>query len=369
MVASFVVAVATADGLRTIAGGRLGGDWPSFYAAGTIARSDLAHLYDAARQRSAQQPFLGGTLLPFLYPPFVAQALALLVPLGFATSFVVHAAIMLLALALAVRLARPLLPNVAGPTLFAAAVAHPLLYRATFGGQNTPLAMLLLVVVARGIVDRRPAWAGLGLALLAFKPGHACVVGVVLLAMGELAAVGAAALGSLALWAASAVRLGPLWPAVYASKVREFALVDAKADFARSVDLGSLVRGLDLPSAVGWWAALVPAIALLAALVPSIRAARSVPGSWLGLVAAALPLVGPRVGFYDAGIGFLAMAAAVDRRGARMAPLVVASVIAEAFAAWRPVPLRAFVLAMNAGWLVVMLALSRDRAMTTVACH
>src|SRR3954468_17488013 len=66
------VLLGTSQGLRTIRGGRIGGDLPAFYGPARIVRSgDIRRLYDAEAQEAAQQDLLPGTggRVAFAYPP------------------------------------------------------------------------------------------------------------------------------------------------------------------------------------------------------------------------------------------------------------------------------------------------------------
>ena len=83
-------------------GSRLGGDFPAFYAAGSIVRSgDIDSLYDPARQLVEQSELGLDGYLAFAYPPHVAVAYAPLSALPFRYAYLVHTVLMAVAFAVA----------------------------------------------------------------------------------------------------------------------------------------------------------------------------------------------------------------------------------------------------------------------------
>src|SRR4029078_12524155 len=152
----FVVLLATSQGLRTIRGGRIGGDLPAFYGAGRIVRSgDTPRLYDAELQEAAQRDLLPGISgrVAFAYPPYVALAYVPLTWLPFKIAYAVRAMVMALCLLAALAVLRPvrralraeLVPLSAASLLF-----YPI-FRAVLGGQNTPLSLLCAAGVAGAV--------------------------------------------------------------------------------------------------------------------------------------------------------------------------------------------------------------------------
>src|ERR1700759_583186 len=93
---AFVISVAGAHGPATIAG-RLGGDYPAFYGAGTLVRTgQAAHLYDPGRPAAAERSLFGderdGGYLDFAYPPAFAALYAPLSAIDYRTSYVIDTA-------------------------------------------------------------------------------------------------------------------------------------------------------------------------------------------------------------------------------------------------------------------------------------
>ena len=76
LVLGFSIFVLTTQGLTSVLGGRMGGDFPAFYAAGRLAASPHPErLYDPAAQQDAQRDLIPGApngWIPFAYPPHVA---------------------------------------------------------------------------------------------------------------------------------------------------------------------------------------------------------------------------------------------------------------------------------------------------------
>ena len=114
LAAAFVFVVLAGSGSST-ASGRVGGDFPAFYSAGTIvAAGDIDRLYDPAVQAAAQTELLGDEdgFIMYPYAPHVAAAYAPLSELPYRTAYVLHTALMVGALIGALWLIRPMVPLV-----------------------------------------------------------------------------------------------------------------------------------------------------------------------------------------------------------------------------------------------------------------
>ena len=107
VVAAFTISVIGATGADTVSG-RLGGDFPAFYAAGSIvADGDWNELYSADRQVEAQSalfPEADGSYLYFAYPPHVAPLYRPLAALDYRLAYAVHTVAMVAALLVALSL-------------------------------------------------------------------------------------------------------------------------------------------------------------------------------------------------------------------------------------------------------------------------
>ena len=177
MAVAFLVVVLTGSGVTTLTG-RIGGDYRAFYAAGEIvADGDIANLYSLQTQFDHQKKLLlePKEFLAFAYPPHFALLYAALAELPFRLSYIVHTVLMAAALALACRLIQRIYPEViTDPVLFffLALTAYPIL-RSVFGGQNTALSLLLIVLCWFCVLRNRHYQAGVYLGLLLFKPQYA----------------------------------------------------------------------------------------------------------------------------------------------------------------------------------------------------
>ena len=182
----FLVLLTTSTGLRTIRGGRIGGDLPSFYAGARIVGSGrFALLYDAAAQEEAETDLLLGARgrLPFPYPPYVALAYVPLTWLPFKAAYAIHTIAMAWCAAASLVLLRRVIPAVDNaflPICAATLTFYPL-FRAVLGGQNTALSLLLGTGAAVLLASGRDFTAGLAIGLWLFKPQLAIPVGGVLL--------------------------------------------------------------------------------------------------------------------------------------------------------------------------------------------
>ena len=140
-------------------GDHLGGDFPAFYGAGSIALDgEWESLYDVDVQQRAQAGLLDepSGFLYFAYPPPVAALYAPLAGVDYRWAYLLHTLLMAVALWGAVALARPAVPLVdryPAASFAVALVAFPT-YRAVTGGQNTALTLLLVVGRRFGSSDR-----------------------------------------------------------------------------------------------------------------------------------------------------------------------------------------------------------------------
>lgn len=314
----FTVVLTTSSGLRTVRGGRIGGDLPAFYgAARIVASGNPGRLYDPLTQeRSQSDLFPDGTRgrLPFPYPPFVALAYVPLTWLPFKVAYAAHAAFMALCILGALVALRPALPaiNTAWLPAVAATLTFYPLFRAVLGGQNTPFSLLCAACAATALSRKRDFAAGLWLGAWLYKPPLALVVAaVVLLRVSDRRRF----LLGFALVAVPYYLIGvavggwgwPLW------WWQEGAVPFAVADLA--VDRGNGISFAELAAEAG----LTPFNWILAALTVGfalwIARQQRVPAvAVTAFAAGAAVLVGPHVLFYDAGLAALALIASATLR-------------------------------------------------------
>lgn len=160
-----------------ISTGRLGGDFPAFYAAGKlVVQGESQSIYDPDRILTEQRSILPtGGYLPFVNPPHFAYFYAPLGALPYNFAFLVHFCFLLQLLILIIKsfVSRGYIePRMFFFCLVTCLTFYPLL-RSVLGGQNSVLSLFLLFVVWK-LVDSGREWvAGLCLGLLLYKPQFA----------------------------------------------------------------------------------------------------------------------------------------------------------------------------------------------------
>lgn len=340
VVVAIVVAAFAGGGASTV-GGRLGGDFPAFYAAGRMVIEGAGNeLYDPAAQAAFQLPFYpeserppavaelqrsadpgSGGFLYFAYPPFTAIAYAALAILPYRLAFVAHGLLSVLALWGAVHLVRPLLPRAlrnGRDELVAVAVllaTYPIL-RAVLGGQNTAFTLLLLAALWRFASDDRHALAGLSLAALAYKPQFGLLAVLLVVAARRWRILAWWALGAGIAYAMGAVLVGWGWPAEWLNQTGVFN------------DENLVVNGDLMVSAIGWfrglfgieptWPIVVGlAVAAVVGLIAAVQWWRAGIGTGaIALGATAIVVGAPSALYYDAGLAVASAGVGVDRRWA-----------------------------------------------------
>lgn len=320
---ALVVQVATADGPVAVSGS-VGGDYPSFYAAGSIVLDDPGldpdRLYDPATQFAAQEPVLDpdrdGNLF-FAYPAFFVIPFVPLAALGFGLSYFVHTLLMALALAGALALVRPMSATVRTHPVeaFALALTFFPMFRGVTGGQNTALSLLLVTVTWRSLHDGRDVPAGIAATLLLFKPPLALPFLAALFLARRWRAVGSAAATVVALALVGAAATDFAWPSAWLDALRYLDRVDTPFNVQNFVSLPGVaeaVFGIDTVAAsvVGYGLAAVVALAIGWVWWTErgdldLRVALTTAGSLA---------MSPHALYYDAGLLVLVALVVVDRR-------------------------------------------------------
>lgn len=299
---------------RSSDGPRLGGDFPAFYAAGSIVRDgDIDMLYEAQRQELEQVDLGIDGYLAFAYPPHVAAAYAPLSMLAFKYAYGVHTLLMAAALVVALHVLGepvPLLRRWKWPLLAGALTFYPLL-TAVGGGQNASLSVLLLALVWRGLHDDRPALAGVAAGLLMYRPQYALpVIGLLLLSRQFRAVAWSAVVAGLT-WAAVAVFLGARWLTTWFDAVLPFVERDADVNAANSISILGFLQaawgtGGPAPVVVG----AVGAAAVVLVLMWFWAQPDRFPLAYrMGVLAAGIVLISPHTMFYDGSLLLIAGAA------------------------------------------------------------
>ncbi len=320
MVVAFVVVVAAGSGSDAVSG-RLGGDFPAFYAAGRLVLDDPDALYEPARQTAAQVDLFGGEtdgFLYFAYPPYVAAPYVALAELPYRLAYVVHTLVMGALVVAALALVRPLVPFVARRfevSVVAALAFYPLFAGVTLG-QNTALVLVLVAGAFRLLHDEHDVAAGLVLAGMLFKPQYAVpLVGCAVLARRWRVLVGVAVM-TAALYLVGVAVQGWGWVGPWIEQVRWFTEIDAEVNAGNAISwlgMAESVWGVGSGPAlvVGWGLAGVTALALAWCWWRGADPARL---PWLlALALPAMILIAPHAMFYDAGVLVLALGVLASR--------------------------------------------------------
>lgn len=307
--------------------GQLGGDFPAFYAAGSIVADEgYDSLYDLEVQRAAQKGLLENEdgVLFFAYPPFVATAYSWVTPLGYRGAYLVQMMLMAAAAVASVLLLRPMSSVVQRypAAVIAAAVLFQPLLASLIGGQNTALTMLLIAGAARAEFSGYPVVAGMAIGLLAYKPQYGVPLTLVVALSGRWRVL----VGTVGTWAAlylaGAAALGWGWVGPWWDQATAFRDTNATANGDLFVSLpGYLEHVIGMGSGAGRLLSVVIFGGGLAAIIwlwrrPPISAATRYAVAGLGLV-----LIAPQSLFYEAGIAVvtLLLLADLDGRAARVA--------------------------------------------------
>lgn len=314
---------ATAPGIGTatpVAEGeaRLGGDFPAFFAAGSIVLDgDIDQLYDAERQELAQEELGIDGYLAFAYQPHVAAAYSPLSALGFRTAYALHTAIMAAAFAASLYLLGTFIHSVrrwrwqilAGGLTF-----YPVL-TAVGGGQNAAMSVLTLALVWWALRQNREAMAGIAAGLLAFRPQYALpLIGLMLLAR-HWRAVLAAVITIAATWSGTAVMLGAGWLPTWLDAVVPFVERDAEVNAENSISVLGFLQAVWSPEATpatvtGAVGAAVVVVTLMWMWWHDDRFRLS---DRMGALAIGMLLISPHTQFYDASVLAIAGAALLVR--------------------------------------------------------
>jgi len=328
---AFAVALLTGSGAETTSG-RLGGDYPAFYAAGRLITSDQRRqMYDPAQQAITQQGLFPGDtdqgLLYFAYPPHTALAYAPLSHLPYRVSYALHTLLMLGATVAALYLVRPMIALVDRhfEIVVLGSIAFYPMYRAITGGQNTALTLLLLAGSWRAVDADRDAVAGVLLGLLLFKPQFAVpLIGLHLLARRWRLGV-SAALTAFACWGVGAVLLGVDWLSGWLDSIRFFSDLDARVNSRNAVSFlgaGDTIFGVGDTRGRALGGLLALAYVGVLVFVWRHRDRRSLCAPMM-VAFPAVVLISPHAMFYDAGLLVVPFAALLAAPQARVRQAVI----------------------------------------------
>jgi alpha-1,2-mannosyltransferase len=343
----------------------LGADYVVFYAAGTLVRTNPEALFDPGALADAQAAAIGRTELEgyhaWVYPTFVAALYAPLALLPYVVSYVVYTLLLVGLVWFASGRLAALAPSLAPwrETVFLATLVFYPLLRATAGGQNTALTLLLYAAIGSALVRSSDRDAGLLLGALAYKPHFAVLTALFVALLGRWRAL-VWALPVCALWyAIGAMVAGWAWPVEWWDSVARYRVLEADTNGPLLVSfLGVAERIFGAGSSAAL--AIGGALSLAVLALVAVRARTdSLPGIW-AIGAAAIVLASPHTQFYDLGLLAVVGAVAIDRLGSRIAgPVAVLWIASCAHALFHdPVVQPTFIVALGA--LVVALRIPRD---------
>ena len=172
---------------RTAFGEAVLPDYLAHWTGGRLVLDgEFASLYDQRTQLEVQVATVGQTskLAWFVSPPFVALLYAPLAGLSYVASAVVWTLLSVAMLLAALKLARPLAPNISAPrwrmVVLVCLASQPVL-ELLGGGQDSAFSLLVWVAGTRLMLARRDVFAGVVFALGLCKPQLFVLVPVVLL--------------------------------------------------------------------------------------------------------------------------------------------------------------------------------------------
>ena len=315
---ALVVLISTSQGLRTIRGGRIGGDLPAFYGAARIIRSDQpTRLYDAEAQQISQRDLFPDSKdgwIPFAYPPFVAVAYVPLTLFPFKLAYAVHTLLMAALCAVAVVLVGRSIPSLQHQYTLAIAAAltfYPI-FRSVLGGQNTALSLACSAGAAVALARKRAFAAGLSIGAWLFKPQLALTVAALILLRTRERTRFLLGLGCVAVlyYLIAMAIAGPAWPIWWwraGAMPLSAALGIANRD--NVISLPELGSALGFPVA-GW----IAAAAVVVATVRWTNNSDCGPIELVTTASAAAVLIAPHALYYDAGLVFLLLMICVAQR-------------------------------------------------------
>lgn len=311
----------------------VGGDFPSFYGAGsTVLNGAGGQLYDPAVQQAAQsEQFADGRFLYFAYPPFTAVAYAGLAWLPYEVAFVLHTVLAVGALIGAVVAFRPFARGMLnGPSRLGIASAvcvslYPVL-RSVLGGQNATFSLLFLVLVARFDLEDHAMGTGLAAAAMLYKPQFGILVILALVIGRRWKATAWAGAGAAVLFGVGVAVAGTGWLGVWVEAVTAFGDENLIVNGWLMVSVLGFVQNLFGTAA---WTFVVTGLVLAAVGIPvavGVVTRRWAEIPWYA-VAPLVVLAAPSALYYDTAMVLVTvgvMAAWVGRRR----PWFVASVVA-----------------------------------------
>jgi Glycosyltransferase family 87 len=316
-------------------------DFGAFYAAGALAFTpDVARLGPVVAYQAAHgipiTPFVYPAGLALLYVPFawlpygIAGALHLVLTLGCLIAAAAWGAALL---------GLPRRWAIVGALAWGPAAAG------VVSGQNTSLALLLVVATAAALLRGRDAAGGIATGLLAYKPQLAAPIAGLLLLRARWAALVAfiAMVGAQYLLGMVATGGNLAWPRDWFDTLATYTNADFHANGWQAVSLPALATRMELVTGIGWLTAAgyLAAAAIVVVCIPALR-------RWTILDAVALAsacglAISPHAWVYDATLLLPALGVLAARAASRGWPWQDRWLIAAAYAIGLTWPLGGFV--------------------------
>lgn len=274
-------------------------DWLDFYIAGAMAgtRALLDPALHAAWGRAHDLPVTAFAYMPgfawFLVPAAHASA-----AWGFAIN-----AILMFAFAIGAALVAERVFALERPLAVLSTIGWAPIAAAIVTGQNSPLGLVLSMLVLLGFARDRDALVGLAVGALCYKPTYALPFVLLLLVLGRWQALGVTVVCGIAWYALSVTASGGdwLWPINYLRSLSEYVGPDFAYNRFKAVSLPGVLMLAGVSSVAAFaigMAMLVGGIVLLRKL-PAIDAA-----SLTGLLGIA---TSPHAWPYDAALALPAL--------------------------------------------------------------
>ncbi|MEZ5245947.1 MAG: glycosyltransferase 87 family protein [Acidimicrobiales bacterium] len=318
LAAAFVFVIISGDGSDT-ASGRVGGDFPAFYSAGTIvADGHIDDLWDPTTQAAAQEGLLGDEdgFIMFPYAPHVAGAYSVLARLPYRAAYVVHTFVMVGLLVGALHLLRPMISVIDRrfPLALAATLTSYPVFVGIGGGQNTACTLFLVALIWRSLATDRELVAGLAAAALLFRPQYALpIIGLLFLGR-HWRAVGAAGVGAVGVWSVNALLFGPAWLTTWLREVRPLLEADAEVNALNEIaPIGFLHSLLGTESKTALVVGGLVSAAVVATLAWTWWRSALELDERIAVTTAGLLLIGPHTIYYDSSLLVFTVLVLFDR--------------------------------------------------------
>lgn len=290
-------------------------DFSAFYAAGALAFTPSVSRLGAIVEYQAAH---GLPITPFVYPAGVALLYVPFTALPYATAGALHLALMAAVLVAAATVGADLL---ALPRRWAVvgAVAWGPAAAGVVSGQNTSLALLLVVAAAMSLSRGRGALGGTWSGILLYKPQLAApMVGLLLIRLRWVAVAAVIAMLGVQ-YAAGVVAAGGdlAWPVTWIETLRAYTTPDFAANGWQAISLPSLGQHLELVTGIAGLTAAGYAggILIVLACIPALR--RLPMTEAIALACACGLVVSPHAWVYDATLLLPALGVLAARSAAR----------------------------------------------------